>query len=126
MTYEFLSIEDAGNRRDDIICLRQHPSWFERLLGHRPDRLVFYGHDNTWHRIDGWKVDEKLREKLTDFWRHQCQPEDELPQPADRQSAPSADVDSDVDQGEEADRVQEALEESFPASDPPSWTTSAI
>lgn len=69
MKYELLSIEESGNKFDYIVALRQQPNRLERWLGHRDERVAFYGHDDQWNNIDGTQPSRSIRNLLCRIWK---------------------------------------------------------
>lgn len=118
MSYEFVSLEDAGKRTGDFIMrLRWRPSQLRRWFGAQEEVVAYYGQGAKWHAMDGLPARSHVRALLEELWHHN-QPRCN----ADRETSELAECTAHRIPSAYCDLVEVASEDSFPASDPPAWT----
>jgi hypothetical protein len=117
-TYRFLEAKDAGIGTDDhILVLYRIPNRIRRALGAAEERVSYYCRDGEWYDIGGSRAGNRVSNVLRHAWSEY------LAQDSGHKTMPEMTA---SDHAERMDRVQQASEESFPASDAPAWTTAKV
>lgn len=118
MSYEFVSMEDAGTRNGDFIMrLRWNPSRLRRWFSAQEDLVAYYGQDAKWHAMDGLPARSRVRSVLEQLWHQKRRRID-----VGRNDVQMVVRAIPLVEPTHVDVVDLASEESFPASDPPAWT----
>ena len=117
-TYRFVEAKNAGIGTDDhIVVLYRIPNWIRRALGAGEERVSFYCREGEWYDIGGARVGKRVSNVLQHAWS------DYLAQSSEHETIPEMLASEDA---ERMDCVQQASEDSFPASDAPAWTTAKV
>jgi hypothetical protein len=114
MRYEIVAVDENPTRPECLVTVREQPNWLERQLGKSAEQWSAYGREDGWRRTDGARLTPAVLKELCRLWdKHQRKLE-------------ASDHCRSVRCAESMDVIDETVEESFPASDPPAWTSSSI
>lgn len=128
MKYELFSMVDASNGIDSILRVWQTPdSCWDFVRGKKKCVVTFVGSADQWKLPEGKSASHCLCAILNRIWEEHSRSEGAQPSTTsdERSCAKQPEVASPPRESG-YDPIQEAGEESFPPSDPPSWTSATI